>query len=38
MDNLFYLLLIITPFLMLLFVAGLFEKLLITLWPELEND
>jgi len=37
MDNIFYLLLIITPFLMLLFVAGLLEKLLLTLWPEIED-
>jgi len=31
------LLLIIAPFLALLFVAGLLEKLLITLWPEIEE-
>jgi len=37
MDNLFYLLLIITPFLMLLFVGALLEKLLITLYPELDE-
>jgi|APSaa5957512535_1039671.scaffolds.fasta_scaffold100264_3 hypothetical protein len=37
MDNLFYLLLILTPFLMLLFVGALFEKLLLTLWPEFDE-